>query len=169
MKHTIFKLALLSLFQVIGFSFLAQQKDSLAATPFEVKEDLNAKRTRKYFYFVSTRLSDDDKYDIFKTTPGTPPALIVIRGHFEIIGNPNEKKAKISIYNSSNNELVGVYNTNAYTGNYLLILAPNLKYQFKVEATGYGTSQETVEIPLSTSCVPNFLVISFTSIILYFL
>ena len=148
MKHTIFKLALLSLFQVIGFSFLAQQKDSLAATPFEVKEDLNAKRTRKYFYFVSTRLSDDDKYDIFKTTPGTPPALIVIRGHFEIIGNPNEKKAKISIYNSSNNELVGVYNTNAYTGNYLLILAPNLKYQFKVEATGYGTSQETVEIPL---------------------
>ena len=71
MKASYFKLILLTLFQVIGFSFFAQQKDSLVPKPAEVKEDLNAKRNRKYFYFISTRLSDDDKYDIFKTTPGT--------------------------------------------------------------------------------------------------
>jgi len=58
------------------------------------------------------------------------------------------KNAKISVYNASNNDLVGIYNTNAYTGNYLLILAPNIKYQFKVEASGYGAPQEIVEIPL---------------------
>ncbi len=148
MKASYFKLILLTLFQVIGFSFFAQQKDSLVPKPAEVKEELNAKRNRKYFYFISTRLSDDDKYDIFKTTPGTAPALIVIRGQFEIIGNPNEKKAKISVYNASNNELVGIYNTSPYTGKYLLILAPNIKYQFKVEASGYGAPQEIVEIPL---------------------
>ena len=98
MKAALFKLLLLGLFNLIGLGLFAQQKDSLATKPAEVKEDLNAKRTRKYFYFISTRLSDDDKYDIFKTTPGTAPALIVIRGHFEIIGNTNEKKAKISMF-----------------------------------------------------------------------
>lgn len=58
------------------------------------------------------------------------------------------KKAKISVYNVSNNQLVGIYNSSAYTGNYLLILAPNVKYLFKVEVSGYGTTQEYVEIPL---------------------
>lgn len=148
MKATFFKLILLTLFYLISVSLFSQQKDSLAPKAAEVKEDVNAKRNRKYFYFISTRLSDDDKFDIFKTTPSSSPALIVIRGHFEIIGNPNEKKAKISVYNVSNNELVGIYNTNMYTGNYLLILAPNVKYQFKVESSGYGTSLEIVEIPL---------------------
>ncbi|MGZ5192150.1 MAG: hypothetical protein ACXWCZ_14165, partial [Flavisolibacter sp.] len=70
------------------------------------------------------------------------------RGHMEVIGNPNEKRAKISIYNVSNNALVGIYNSSAYTGNYLLILAPNIKYLFKVEVSGYGITEEVVEIPL---------------------
>ncbi|MES2762913.1 MAG: hypothetical protein V4677_11930 [Bacteroidota bacterium] len=142
------KLTLLLLFQIVTTALFAQ-KDSLSPKPVEVKEDPNAKRNRKFIYFISNRLSDDDKFDVFKVTPGnTSPALIVIRGHFEIIGNANEKKAKISVYNASNNELVGIYNTSQYTGNYLLILVPNVKYLFKVEASGYGTSQEIVEIPL---------------------
>jgi len=51
MKAPLFKLFILSLFNLIGFGLFAQQKDSLAPKPAEVKEDLNAKRTRKYFYF----------------------------------------------------------------------------------------------------------------------
>ncbi|MES2514845.1 MAG: hypothetical protein V4580_11905 [Bacteroidota bacterium] len=148
MRPLFLKLTLLTLFQLV-LTGLSAQKDSLAPKPTEVKEDPNAKRSRKFIYFISNRLSDDDKLDVFKVTPGnTAPALIVIRGHFEIVGNTNEKKAKISVYNASNNELVGIYNTSQYTGNYLLILVPNVKYLFKVEASGYGTTQEIVEIPL---------------------
>jgi tetratricopeptide (TPR) repeat protein len=148
MRTHFFKLVLFALLQTLATSVFAQ-KDSLATKSNDVKEDPTAKKNRKFIYFISTRLSDDDKYDIFKVAPSsTSPALIVIRGHFEILGNVNEKKAKISVYNVSNNELIGIYNTNAYTGNYLLILVPNIKYQFKVEVSGYGTSQEIVEIPL---------------------
>ncbi len=131
-----------------GFVLRAQHKDTTLIKVAETKEENSAKK-RKFIYFISDRISDDDKYDIFKITPSqTVPALIVVRGHLEVIGNPNEKKGKISLYNVSSNELVGIYNTNSYTGNYLMILAPNVKYLFKVEVSGYGTTQEVVEVPL---------------------
>lgn len=127
----------------------AQQLDSLTAQSSITKEDVNVAKKRKFIYLVSNRLSDDDKYDVFKIIPSSQsPPLIVIRGHMEVIGNPNEKKAKINVYNVSNDALVGTYNTNGHTGNYLLILAPNVKYLFKVEVSGYGTTQEIVEVPL---------------------
>ncbi|MBI3518914.1 MAG: PD40 domain-containing protein [Bacteroidetes bacterium] len=149
MRPLLFKLILLAVFECMGSFLLAQQKDSVTAKLTEVKEDINAPKKRKFIYFVSNRASDDDKYDVFKISPGSQsPALIVIRGHMEVLGNPNEKKAKISVYNASTNDLVGIYNTSMYTGNYLLILAPNVKYLFKVEVSGYGTTQEVVEIPM---------------------
>jgi tetratricopeptide (TPR) repeat protein len=113
-----------------------------------IKEDVSVTKKRKYTYFVSDRLSDDNKYDIFKVVPTTnPPSIIIVRGHMEALDNPSLKRAKINVYNASNNELVGIYNTNSYTGNYLLVLVPNVKYIFNVEAKGYGTMQEVVEVP----------------------
>lgn len=149
MKRLSFNRILTVVFAVAPVFLFAQQKDSAVTKPAEVKEEINAVKKRKFVYLISDRLSDDDKFDVFKMSPGSQsPALIVIRGHMEVIGNANEKKAKISVYNVSNNELVGIYNSSAYTGNYFLILAPNLKYLFKVEVSGYGTTQEIVEIPL---------------------
>lgn len=149
MKNLFLKFTSLIVFVFASTILFAQQKDSAIVKPTEVKEDINPLKKRKFVYLISDRLSDDDKLDVFKMSPGTQsPALIVIRGHVEVIGNPNEKKAKISVYNVSNNEIVGIYNSSQYTGNYLLILAPNLKYLFKVEVSGYGTTQEIVEIPL---------------------
>lgn len=148
-RSVFFTLVLFAISELIGSSLFAQKKDSLIPKPTELKEDLSAVKKRNFIYFISNRLSDDDKFDVFKVTPGTQsPALIVVRGHMEIIGNPNEKKGKISVYNASNNDLVGIYNTNIYTSNYLLILAPNIKYLFKVEVSGYGTTEEIVEVPL---------------------
>ena len=136
-------------FVILHLCINAQQKDSSLVKTAEIKEDISVAKKRKFIYLISDRLSDDDKLDVFKFSPGSQtPALIVIRGHMEVVGNPNEKKAKISVYNVSNNQLVGIYNSSDYTGNYLLILAPNVKYLFKVEVSGYGTTQEYVEIPL---------------------
>jgi hypothetical protein len=149
MKTLFLKLTYVIFFELLCASYFAQQKDSSAPKTIEVKEELNVTKKRKFIYSVSNRFSDDEKYDVFKFTPSSQiPALIVIRGHLEVIGNPNEKRARINIYNVSNNVLIGTYNTNSYTGNYLLILSPNVKYLFKVEVIGYGTTQEIVEVPL---------------------
>lgn len=149
MKRIFLKCFVPCLIYLFSSALFAQQKDSMDAKPIEVNENPASKKAKKFIYFISTRLSDDDKYDIFKVTPSNhSPTLIVIRGRFEIIGNDKEKKAKISVFNASNNDLVGIYNTSPYTGNYLMILTPNIKYEFKIEVSGYGTTQEIVEVPL---------------------
>lgn len=127
----------------------AQNADSLKTKTNEVKDEFTLIKKRKYTYFVSDRLSEDTKYDVFKVTP-TNLALtaIIVRGHAEIVGNSDQKKIKIMVYNASNNELVGIYSTNKYTGNYILVLVPNVKYVFKVEIPGHGTISEIVEVPL---------------------
>lgn len=151
MRPHFFKILLFVLFQLASLINWAQQKDSLQAKNSEVKESVNEPKKKKFIYFISNRLSEDDKYDVFKAAPSSKdPALVVIRGHVEVIGNPNIKRAKINVYNVSNNELVGIYNSSNYTGNYLLILAPNIKYHFKVEISGYGITEEFVEVPLKT-------------------
>ncbi|MBK9284543.1 MAG: PD40 domain-containing protein [Sphingobacteriaceae bacterium] len=115
----------------------------------EVKEDNFALRKREHVFFVSNRLCDDNKFDIFKVTPtDKEPPVIIVRGKFRVEGNPNIKKARIMIYNASNEHLVGTFNTNEYTGNYLLVLAPSVKYIFKVDMNNYPTLSEDVEVPL---------------------
>lgn len=101
------------------------------------------------YYFVSNRsATTDDSYVMYKArTNQSGISSTLIRGNFEIIGSPNMRKAEISIYNISNDELVGVYNTNAKTGNYLVILMPNLKYEFVINAYGYAPIRKIVEIP----------------------
>jgi tetratricopeptide (TPR) repeat protein len=71
----------------------------------------------------------------------------LIRGNFEVLGFPHMRKAEISVYNISTDELVGVYNTNTKTGNYLVILMPNLKYEFVINSYGYAPIKKIVEIP----------------------
>ena len=134
---------------LIHASLLSQtQKPVLVSKPDSLKEDFSLTKKKKFTYFVSDRLCNDDKYDIFKVIPtANPPDIIIVRGHMEVMENPSLKKARINVYNASNNELVGIYNTNSYTGNYLLVLVPNVRYVFKVEAKGYGVMQEVVEVP----------------------
>jgi len=128
----------------------SQKKDSAQTkAPAPIKEEGLQSKKRKFLYFVSNRVSEDDKYDMFKFIPSDrEPGIIIIRGHVEILDNPDRKRAKITVHNISNNEVVGIYNTNSYTGNYLMVLVPNVKYQFKVEAEGYEVMKEIVEVPL---------------------
>ncbi|MEO8760440.1 MAG: hypothetical protein ABI388_04740 [Bacteroidia bacterium] len=151
MKSLFLKLLVFIAFQLLCINLSAQKNDSSASLPKTppVKEDVITAKKRKFTYFISDRISDEDKYDIFKITPQPQPlGITIVRGHLEVAENPKEKHAKITIYNASNNELVGIYNTNSYTGNYLLVLVPNVKYIAKVEVSGYGTTQEIIEVPL---------------------
>jgi hypothetical protein len=135
----------------------AQHQDSISSS---AEHAFPFVKNKKYSYFVSDRLSEPGKTDVYKvvSTAGEP-GLILIRGHIEMTENPSLKRAKIVVYNASNEEKVGVYtisnngrvgvyNTNPLTGNYLLILVPNVNYIFTVEVEGYELVQQQVEIPL---------------------
>ncbi|MFI5150909.1 MAG: hypothetical protein ACHQRM_14325 [Bacteroidia bacterium] len=148
LRHCLF----ISLFTCSAF-LKAQHKDSIHAGD-------KAVRKHKYSWFVSDRLSEPGKTDVYKVVSmAGEPGLILIRGHIEMAENPSLKRAKIVVYNASNEEKVGVYNTsnddrvgvyntNPLTGNYLLILVPNVNYVFRVEVDGYEPVQQQVEIPM---------------------
>lgn len=139
----------------------AQKKDSAAIKAAE-KEPFLKTRKRDFTYIVSDRLSRDDKFDIFKITPtDEPPFVIIVRGHFEMPEDPKQKVVRITVYNASNKEKVGLFVSNAYTGNYILVLVANVKYIFNVEVPGYGHMQEEVEVPLKIDyeiCRQNMIV-----------
>lgn len=143
-KHTYFFIFIICFLN----HFLAQKSDSIQPKFNEIKSEFTLIKKRKYNYFVSNRLSEDAKYDVFKiaSTPN-PPEAIVVRGHAEVAGNAEQKKIKIMVYNASNNELVGIYKPNKYTSNYIIVLVPNDKYLFKVDVPGLGTVTEIVEVP----------------------
>ena len=138
---------ILFLLEISSSSLFAQNKEDSKAINPNANIDFTLNKKRKYSYFATDRSSEDGKYDVYKITPTEQePTLILIRGHLDM--PPNQRKAKITVTNSSNEEKVGVYNTNAITGNYLMILVPNIKYTFKVEEIGFDVMQEEVEVPL---------------------
>lgn len=104
------------------------------------------------YYFVTNRNTTDSTYAMYKArTNNSGISSVIMRGNFEIIGYPHMRKAEISVYNLSTDELVGIYNTNPKTGNYLVILIPNVKYEFVVNSYGYAPIKKTVEIPVYAS------------------
>ncbi|MBS1652885.1 MAG: PD40 domain-containing protein [Bacteroidetes bacterium] len=136
-------------FFYLTHTVFAQRNDSLK---IKAIDDAALTIKKKHFtYFISNRFSDDNKYDVFKSIPQyNKPQVIIIKGTFEASGNQNTKQAKLIVQNASNNEIVGIYNTNKYSGSYIMLLVPNVKYFIKIELKNYGNFKELVEIPLKT-------------------
>jgi hypothetical protein len=122
--------------------FFLCQRDSIAVT-------LEGDSTKSdAYYFVSNRFNTDGKYTMYKArTNQSGISSCLVKGNFEVEGFPNMRRAEIAVYNISNDELVGIYNTNSRTGNYLIILAPNVKYEFVVNVSGYAPIRKVVEVP----------------------
>jgi len=100
------------------------------------------------YYFVSNRNNQDGKYTMYKArTNQSGISSVLIKGNFEVAGFSHMRKAEIAVYNSSNDKLVGIYNSNPKTGNYLIILMPNVKYEFVINSYGYAPIKKIVEIP----------------------
>lgn len=134
-----------SLFYIlIGFfSLFLMQEKSYATLVFE-----NDSTKNDAYYFVSNRSNTDGKYTMYKArTNQSGISSCLIKGNFEVEDFPQMRKAEIAVHNISNDELVGIYNTNPHTGNYLIILVPNVKYEFVINAYGYAPIKKIVEIP----------------------
>ena len=110
------------------------------------------KSNQQVYYFISNRDANDGAFTMYKArTNQSGISSTIIKGNFEVKGYPNMRKAEISVYNISTDELVGVYKTNPKTGNYLVILIPNVKYEFVINSYGYAPIKKTVEIPAYAS------------------
>jgi tetratricopeptide (TPR) repeat protein len=101
------------------------------------------------FYFVTDRYTQNTNTpQVFKARINNSGiSSVLIKGHFEAKNNPNLKKAQITVYNASTDKLTGIYNTNPHTGNYILLLIPNVKYEFNIQVPGYAPFKKIVEIP----------------------
>ena len=134
-----------SLFFVVTlfFCFFFSQKEMDASIVFD-----NDSTENDAYYFVSNRNNTNGKYTMYKArTNQSGISSCLIKGNFEVEGFSHMRKAEIAIHNLSNDELVGIYNTNPHTGNYLIILVPNVKYEFVINAYGYAPIKKIVEIP----------------------
>jgi len=130
----------LYVFVVIFLISLSQFQEVFAASAKPDSSDT--------YYFVSNRSALEGKFTMFKArTNQSGISSCLIKGNFEVKGFPHMRKAEVSVYNISNDELVGIYNTNPRTGNYLIILAPNIKYEFVINSYGYAPQKKIVEIP----------------------
>jgi len=85
-------------------------------------------------YFTSNRANEFGEVTVYKVlTERAPAELSVIAGTFIAEGNPEQKKAKITVIDKATQETVGVYETDA-KGNYAIEIAKNGgEFQFNVE------------------------------------
>jgi len=131
------------LFFSVFFGLCLSQQEGHARTFF--KNDSTIKHS---YYFISNRNTTADNFEMYKArTNQSGISSCVIKGNFEVDGFAHMRKAEIAVYNISNDELVGIYNTNAKTGNYLIVLVPNVKYEFVVNTYGYAPIKKIVEVP----------------------
>ena len=100
------------------------------------------------YYFVSNRNNTNGKYTMYKARENQSGiSSCLIKGNFEVEDFADMRQAEIVVYNLATDELVGIYNTNAVTGNYLMILELNVKYEFEITAYNHPPFIKTIEIP----------------------
>ena len=103
----------------------------------------------KTAWFASSRNSPQGQMMVYHVVIERRPVnSCIISGTFKPTGADPTANAKITVRNEENNQPIGVYNSNATTGKYL-INVPNTggKYTFTVEKSGNHTQTKTVLIP----------------------
>ncbi len=101
---------------------------------------------KEHAYFSSNR--EKGNLDIYKVDLGNKKSnYIVLRG----VVSTNEPKYKklsaiITVIDSQTKELLGIYRTNEKTGKYILVLMPGKKYKMFVEADGYYSSTDEIDM-----------------------
>lgn len=115
-------------------------------------------------FFSSERIGGLGMQDIYRVEfPGTQLDYIVVRG---VVTDAFDEpmSARIVVSDLAGTEVQGVYNANANTGRYLLVLTPGERYMLNVEAPGFMTQRSelhartvngTRELPLDIQMVRN--------------
>ncbi|MBX7094464.1 MAG: hypothetical protein K1X56_07080 [Flavobacteriales bacterium] len=84
-------------------------------------------------WFASKRESENGKIHVYNVRVERIPILLaIIKGKFTTEISPSNLGASIRVEDMSTNEVVGIYNTKATDGNYLITLPKSGKYKFTV-------------------------------------
>jgi len=86
-------------------------------------------------YFASARSSQQGKIHVYKVkNERTPVHLSIIKGEFLSEVVPDDRRATITVEDALTRERIGVYNTDANDGSYVIALPRGGKYRMIVEA-----------------------------------
>ena len=111
---------------------------------------MNAKGDKGYF--SSNRDSKNNpNQDIFTITTNFEnerPVLALIKGN--VYGNNQPLESNIEIIRKINNNIIGPFNSNSKTGNYLVTLSQNETYVFTIKAEGFDVYTEEFTVPALT-------------------
>ena len=96
-------------------------------------------------YFSSERPGGLGMQDIYQVDfPGSQLNYMVVRG---VVTDAADEpvQARLTLMDETREEIIGVYNANATTGRYLLVVTPGQRYALTVEAAGYMTQENMVD------------------------
>lgn len=108
----------------------------------------------KRAYFSSVREGGYGEKDIYmaELQQSTTQALTLMRGRiYNADGKPLTQKVEITVNNSLNGELIGVYRPNARTGNFTIILPTGGTYQISYLVDGKEYANEIIDVPAGSN------------------
>lgn len=92
-------------------------------------------------YFSSERPGGLGAQDIYQVRfPSSQLEYALVRG-LVVDGREEPVRARIVLEDEADGDIVGIYNTNARTGRFIMVLAPRTAYRYRVEAEGYAVEE----------------------------
>jgi len=108
----------------------------------------------KRAYFSSVRDGGYGEKDIYmaELEQAATQALTLLKGRiYNADGSPLTQKVEITVNNSLNGELIGVYRPNSRTGNFTIILPTGGTYQISYVVNGKEYANEIIDVPAGSS------------------
>ncbi len=103
----------------------------------------------KEAYFSSTRSTPPNKISVYKLNIEKKPSeWIIVKGIILPNRSGQSLSATITVKNHLDNTKIGVFNSNANSGKYLLILPNGVNCLFTVECDGFTTQSQLIAVPL---------------------
>jgi hypothetical protein len=98
-------------------------------------------------YFSSERSGGLGMQDIYEVEfPNSQLDYVLARG---VVTDASEEplRARVTLTDKQGTEVIGIYNTNAATGRYIMVLAPGEEYAITVESPGYAEQRMALVAP----------------------
>lgn len=102
----------------------------------------------KRAYFSTVREDGYGNQDIYKLyRPEKKTALIVMKGRTLSVVDSLPVPCIINVADNETQEMIGIYNSNSFSGKFTIILPPGRNYNIAVESDGYLFHSENIDIP----------------------
>jgi hypothetical protein len=123
----------------IGFPINSPDDDILYATDTLERE----------VYFSSSRSNPPNKISVYKLNIEKKPSdWIIIKGIIKKNRAGQSMSATITVKNYLDNSRIGIFNANAATGKYFLVLPNGINCVFTVECPGFQSQSQLITVPL---------------------